>query len=436
MDDGVVITGTGIVCSLGNSMSDVWKALLSNKCGIRPIEGFDAQGFDCRMAAQVNLTPSDLNIHPRDARIMDKHSLMLMKCSRDAFKESKLGTASIAGEDIGFFAGMGMVDYKIEDLLPAVSRSLDRQGNLNYNAFFSKGYQEIYPLWPLSMLNNISFCQVAIDLGVKGENTVFSPHSDSGMQAIAEAAKTVIDKKAKVALAGGVSEKVSPMSLARASLVGILNTGNKNPSLKKGDIRGFLDGMLCRPFGEDRKGTILGEGCGIVALELYSSVKERDVPCLAVLTGYGFAFGISEESHCPTVSAMSRAMKLAINNAKINPSDIDVIIAHGDGTYLGDENEIEAIHRVFAGCIDKVNVFSSKGALGHLLSGASAVDVILGIQMLQNGIIPAVSNAAQPDKSIKFNLVKEPVKANVTRVLINSFSYEGQCASLIIEKTE
>ncbi|MBI4847862.1 MAG: hypothetical protein HY808_04690 [Nitrospirae bacterium] len=420
MKDKVVITGFGLVSSLGPNASETWDALLSGKSG----------------AAQVpELNPAELGIHPRDARIMDKHAHMLLKSSQDSFRHSRLDTSSIPKDDIGFFAGMGMVDYNIDDLLPAVVKSLDAHGSLDYDAFYSGAFQEIYPLWPLSMLNNISFCQAAINLGIKGESAVFSPHADSGAQAIMEGLNTIIEKKAQAVLAGGVSEKSSPLSLARASLSGILNTSSENnPPLKKGAAGGFFDEPLCRPFGGNRTGTILGEGCGVVTLELLSSAKKRQVPYFAAITGYASAFGKSDEYNCPASAAISNAMEQALIKAGLAPSDIDLIIAHGDGTRMGDANEIEAIHHTFSDCINKVNVFSSKGALGHMLAGAPAVDIILGTYILENGIIPAVHNSLPPDKNIRFNLVnKGPLKTTIKRIVVNSFSYEGQCASLIIE---
>ena len=421
MSGNVVITGTGLVSAIGLTASETWKGLLSHKCGIKPVDDFDAQGFDCPVAAQVHgLGPSELSVHPRDSRIMDKHSYMLMKSSRDAFTQSTLDQGAIPPEDIGYFAAMGMVDYNIDDLLPSVLKSFEEEGNLDYNEFFSDAYQQIHPLWPLSTLNNISFCQVAIDLGIKGENTTFSPHADSGIHAIIEAYNTVKDEKAKVALAGGVSEKVSPLSLARALWFGILTSDGK-----------------CRPFGQDRKGTVLGEGCGILSLELQSTAEERNVPSLAAVTGYGSSFELSKESNCPSSNAISLSMDNAIARAGLSPSDIDLIIAHGDGTSTGDKNEIEAIHRTFSDCIDKVIVFSSKGALGHMLAGSPAVDVVLGVHILNNDIIPATYNLPPVDDSIKFNVVNGgPLKARPKGILINSLSYEGQCASLIIEAVE
>ena len=426
MDDCVVITGAGAVCSIGNSVAKIWDNLLNGKSGIRSIESFDAEGFDCKVAAQADcLDPAEMGIHPRDARIMDKHSLMLMKCTQDAFNQANLDTQSITPEDIGFFAGMGMVDYDIDSLLPAVLKSIDSAGKIDYDAFYSDGYKEVYPLWPLSMLNNISFCQVSINLDIKGENSVFSPAADSGAQAVVEGFNTVLDKKARVVLAGGVSEKVSPLSLARAHLSGVVT------------IEDDANEAACRPFSSNRRGTVLGEGCGIVAMELRSSADDRGVPYSSKITGYGFAFEGSDDSSGPSSHAISRSMQNAIDRAQISPSEIDVVIANGDGTVKGDKNEIEAIHQVFSNAVHDVKVFSSKGALGHLLAGAPAIDIILASTMLQSGTIPATLNSHPQDKDIRFNLLSENLShTNPKRIMVNCQSLEGQAVSLIIESVD
>lgn len=399
----------------------MWDALLSGKTGIRPIEGFDSSGFGCKRAAQVsNLTARDLGIHPRDSRIMDTHSFMLMKSAHDAYLQAGLAHAPFMGEDIGFFAGMGMVDYRIDDLLPSVLKSLDSRGNFDYASFFTDGYRDMYPLWPLSMLNNISFCQVATSLDIRGENTVFSPHADSGAQAITEGIKTLLHEKAKVVLAGGVSEKVSPFSLARGLLCMLLTSSDDQADYS------------CRPFAADRKGTVLGEGCGVFTMEFYESAVSRGIPCAALITGYGSAFESGTEGSGPAARALGLAMNGALERAGRNPSDIDLIIAHGDGTGEGDKNEIEAIHNVFRECVGRVHVYSSKGALGHLLGGAPAVDIILGISMFETGIIPPTITTS-PERGILFNLVRSPLTIKPKRILINCQSSEGQAASFIIE---
>ena len=341
------------------------------------IEGFDPHGFPCTIAAQgPSLEPGDLGIHPRDARIMDTHAYLLMKCTRDAFVASGLDQTSIPREEIGFFAALGMVDYEIDDLLPAVVKSLNSSGNLDYRSFYLRGYHEIYPLWPLSMLNNISFCQVATSLNIQGENTVFSPHSDSGILAVAEGMKVVLDQRAQVALCGGVAEKIGPFSLARAHLSGIVNTADSER------------GSVCRPFDREREGTLLGEGCGTIALELHSSAVKRGAPWLAAVTGYGFSCDSGGDFSGPTPRAIGLAMEEALGRAGVEPSDVDLVIAHGEGSVGGDRNEMEAFHQVFSSSIDRMPVFSSKGAIGHLMAGAPLADLILGISMVREGLVP------------------------------------------------
>ena len=415
-----------MVSALGLSGQETWDALLSGKKGISAITGFDPRGFNCRVAAQVKgLNPSELNIHPRDDRIMNTHSYLLLKSCREAYIQASVKKSKIPGEDVGFFVGMGMVDYEIDDLLPAVLKSKSSSGKIDYDAFYSRGYQEIFPLWPLSMLNNISFCQVSIDLGIKGENAVFSPHADSCLQAINEARQTLIEHKAKLVLAGGVSEKISPSSLSRASYFGLLNTSDTNGK------------ATCLPFGEGRNGTVLGEGCGIITLELRSSAEARHALPLAAVTGYGSAFERERGHNAPTVRAISLAMEKALASAEIHASEIDLLVAHGDGTIIGDRNEAEAIHRVFTECLDEVVVYSSKGALGHTLAGAPAMDTILGMYILKKGIIPAVDDSLPEDKNFRFRLARgKPTEKTVQRIMVNARSFEGQCASLILETAD
>jgi 3-oxoacyl-[acyl-carrier-protein] synthase II len=225
-----------------------------------------------------------------------------------------------------------------------------------------------------------------------------------------------------VVLCGGVSEKVNPLSLARAHLSGILNT------------TGPQNTQLCRPFDVGRKGTILGEGCGAIALELESSARKRGVPWLASITGYGSTCEAEERFSGPTARAIVIAMKETLERGGHKPSDIDVVIAHGDGTVMGDRNEIEAINSVFSDCIDQVHVFSSKGSVGHLLAGAPLVDTILGVSMLRSGFVPRTLHTLSPEPFIRFSLVyREPLRVEPRRILVNSQSYEGQAASLILE---
>lgn len=424
-DDPVVITGAGLVSALGVSVTESWKALLDGARGIRPIEGFDAGGFPCRMAAQVRLDSEQDDLYPRWPRLTGLHSHLLHHATREAIRHSNLEQVEIPGEAIGFFVGMGMVDYRVEDLSPAVLSSLDAEGALDLEQFYSKGYREIHPLWPLSMLNNISFCLVAAQWDIRGENTVFSPHADSGAQALIEGVRTLHERKAKVVLAGGVGEPVSPLSLARALLLGMLS-----PAVEE-------EILPCRPFSAKRNGTILGEGCGMAALELRSHADARGASYPAMITGYGFAFESEGDGEGPTASAIARAMREAIHSADLAPEAIDVVIAHGDGTARGDQHETVAIRQVFATCLNRIHVYNSKGALGHLLAAAPAVDALIGAEMIREGIIPPTLPFAEEAGDFGPPYInREPTKTRIEKVLVNCRNQEGQCVSLLLEKVE
>ncbi|MBI5633766.1 MAG: hypothetical protein HZA15_09845 [Nitrospirae bacterium] len=421
----VVITGAGLVSSLGRTTDENWEALCAGKSGIKSISGFDAGGFSCGLAAEVGkIDPETLGIHPRDARIMDTHAYLLMMASRNAFRNAGLDRAAFAPEDIGFYAGMGMVDYGNDDILPAVMKSLGSEGSIDYPAFYEEGYREIYPLWPLSMLNNITFCQVGIDLGIRGENAVFCPHADAGAQAITEGMRTIFEHRAKAVLAGGVSEKVSPLSIARLHLSGVAMT-----SIKTGSITYI-------PFSGEDRGTVMGEGAGIISLELRDSADRRGAAYSCMISGYGHAFGLAEAGPAPSAETIGNAMRQALKTASLSPEDIDLIIAHGDGSVFGDLNEAEAVTAVFGKRTGLMPVFSSKAALGNLFAGAPAADIILGMQMIEKGIIPAMI----PDKYQRSQHAAEapgPVtgeaqKKELRRIMVNCQSYEGQAASIII----
>ena len=421
--DEVVISGSAMLCALGHSKSSAWHAVLSGKSGIGALPGFHPSAFDGAVGAQVRgLDPASLNIPPKMARLTNLPSCMLLKAARDAFLEARLDQPTIPGEELSFFAGMGMVDYELEHLTPAVSKAQTGEGELDINRFLEEGYREIYPLWPLSMLNNVGFCQTAISLGIKGENAVFADQADAGAQAIVEGLWAVREKRARAALVGGVSTRISPFSLARARLAEMLITS-----------RGTQE-MECRPFSRLRSGTVLGEGAAVLVLESRSAATARGAPFTARISGYGLACEKAAGSYAPTERAIADAAEQAIARAGLSPSDVDLVIAHGDGTWAGDRHESKAIGQLFGARAPEVRVFSSKGSLGNCLAGAIALDMVLAVCMLEHQTIPPTLNCDPVEEGIEFDLIKgQSQPARLQRILLNARSPEGQCASFVVE---
>jgi 3-oxoacyl-[acyl-carrier-protein] synthase II len=423
-ENPVVITGAGMVTALGHSVDETWENLIAGKSGIRAVENFDARGFACRVAAQIQeLDRQSFSLPAKWARIADLHTTMLLKCSQDAYRQGHLDALSIPRDAIGFFAGMGAVDYKLADLVPAVLASRRESNALDMGLFFATGWQEIYPLFTLSMLNNISFCLAAIELDIRGENAVFAPHADAGAQALIEAVNTLLEERATVALSGGVSEKCSAMSLARGHLTEEVNM-----------TAGSAEHACC-PFASDRAGTVLGEACAMLCLELRASADMRGARYSTAITGYGQAFGVKETSHGPTEEAIASAMASALELANLRPNDIDVLIAHGDGSRMGDQNELTAIENVFRSSVKKLLVYSSKAALGHALAAAPVVDAIIGSYILKKQMIAPTSPFRGATEHLPFRLVSGvPLTAPSKRVMVNCRSRRGPTATLILEK--
>jgi 3-oxoacyl-[acyl-carrier-protein] synthase II len=423
MTDDVVITGSAVISGLGNSKSAVWPALLSGKSSVGPLRGFPSNEFEGISGSRVRgLDSARLGLPPRMTRLMDLPSLMLMTCASDALAEAKLHRGVLPGEAMAFFAGMGMVDYEFSQLLPAVEKSQTVDGKLDYSRFFAEGYREIYPLWPLSMLNNVGFCQIAIGLGILGENAVFAGQADAGFQALVEALWSLRKKRARAAVVGGVSGRISPFSLARAELAGTLE-----PS-------GNQENTGCGPFSRWRSGTVPGEGCGVLVLESRSAAMDRGGSFIARIPGYGFACQAEGDSSNPTETAIAAAAEQAISRAGLSPSAIDLVIGHGHGTLEEDLNEIRAVNGIFFGREPSIPFFSSKGALGNCQAGSLTVDVVLAVCILQHKVIPPMLNGDSPEASKEFNRVGNDSQTGSPRcILINGRSPGGPCVSLVVE---
>ena len=298
-----------------------------------------------------------------------------------------------------------------------MTRIRGNDGILDYAGFFREHYRQIPPLFILTMLNNIAFCQVAIALGIRGENSVLSQYADAGAQAIAEAVAAVREGRASVALAGGSGEELTAMSLARCLNLGVLSEGS------------------CRPFAADRNGTLPGEGGGVLVLEALSRARRRNAPCLAEVSGFGSAGELDGAGSAPTVAAIRKAIESALSEARLAPETIDLIIGNGDGGREADRNEMLAIEELFGASLDRTPVVSFKGSLGHLFAGAPLVDAALGILAIRDGVVPVMAAGFTPDPAFHATLpVGDPLRKVVQRVLVNAQGFAGQSASFLLSR--
>lgn len=387
----------GAVCSIGNSVSEIRDALVCGKSGIKAVEGFDASGFGSIRCAQALDVPGiKTNIHPRLAKSMGKHLSLLLASAVESHHHAGLETGVVEGEETGLFASMGMLVLHAEDFLPCVRKSRSPNGELDYERFFSGGYLEIYPLALLSALNNIMVCQVAIHLGVRGENCVFGPHADAGILAIAEGAKVLREGRARAVLAAGVGEEISASSLARGRLNGLLSA----------------DDFAGSPF--------LGECGASLVLESIDLAMQRGAKPLAAIGGFGFACEKSITERSPTPWAVSAAMKKALVDSGLQAAQIDLVLTGASG------------NSGIALCAHAVDQVFGKGRIPPLISSGRVLGEIFGAQPMINSIIGSMIF----EGSIIPSKLGAPAVADPGRIMIVATSYEGRCASLIIERVE
>ncbi len=377
--DRVAVTGLGAVCSLGNCVPELVEGFLSGKSGADEIAGFDSP------AARVkNLPIFKTDVPSQLALTMGNHLSLLMASVDEALRGAAFDPGMIEPADRGFFAGMGMVDYHVEDLLPAVLKSLGPDGTIDYDRFFPEGYREIYPLWPLGMLNNVAFCQASIHFGLGGENGVFCPHGDAGVMALYEAASALREGRVKMAVAGGVSEEISPLSLARAR----------------------LNGFPCLPG-------FLGEAGAMLVLEPASQAEQRGVRILGEILGFGFSCEKSEAGSFASRRAISSAMREALSDAGLGPAGVDLVMV---GSFCQEERE--AVRELFAAQSKPPVILTTPVVFGETLAAGPVLNGALALVLPRDAKLPGDLRLA----SGRFN------------ILVNGISCEGGCGSFVLTR--
>lgn len=404
----VPIVSFGAVTALGPTAAATFDALCEGRSAIGPIREFDASGFPCSVAARMEpFDPEALGLAPRDARTMRHGSYALLVAAREAFEQAGLD-GEVPRERIGFFAGMGTVDYRVEDLLGALKPCLRDDGSIDYAEFFGVAYREIHPLWPLQMLNNVGHSQVAIQLDLRGDNATYSPHGESGAQAVREATDAVARGTVDAALAGGAGDEVLPECLARHTRLGWLSASGE-----------------LKPFAGD--GGVLGEAAGCLILESEASLRRRGRPALGRLRGWSMRCAARETADA-YATAVAGSMRAALLEAHVEAEEVTAVFANGDGRPPADAGEAEAIRGVLGG---DTPVTSTKPALGVTLAAAGVLDVGLALMALRRGTVPPCSSGGE---ELPIHLVRgEPLTIEGDVAIVNVQGLNGQCASMVVQ---
>lgn len=399
----------GVVHSLGLSLDSFWDSICNGRNGISLITKFDTSDLDAKAAAEIKgFEPTDF-IDKKEVRRMDAFTQYAMAAAKMAFEMSGLDMEKEDGYRAGAIVASGIGGIA----------TLEEQ----HSILMTKGTGRISPFFITSMIPNMAAARIAIEYGLKGFNECVVTACASGNNAIGDAYKVIQRGDADIVVTGGAESAITPLSFAGFCANKALST-NPDPS------------TACRPFDRDRDGFIMGEGAGILILEEYEHAMRRGAVILGEIVGYGCtcdAYHITAPD--PTGEGGIRSMQFAIRDAGIRPEDIDYINAHGTSTPINDPCETKVIKNVFGEHAYKLAVSSTKSMTGHLLGAAGAIEAIITVMALRDGIIPPTINLANPDPECDLDYVpNEARKADIRYALSNALGFGGHNAAIVFRK--
>jgi len=406
----VVITGIGAVTPVGNNTDVFWKNICDGRSGVDRITLFDSADFDSKIAGQIKDFDSSMYLGQKDIRRMDRFVQLAVACSKMALENSGLNTDKEDKDRIGVLIGSGIGGLKvIED---------------QHNVLLQKGPSRVSPFLIPMLIIDMASGHVAIQFGLKGPNFAIATACASGSHAIGEAFRIIQRGEADIMVAGGTETAVTPLGVAGFCKMKALSTRNEEPE------------RASRPFDRDRDGFVIGEGAGILLLEDLDHAKRRDAVIYAELAGFGMtadAYHITSPS--PEGEGAAQAMKLALNDATLNPEDIDYINAHGTSTHFNDRCETKAIKTVFGKYAKNIPVSSTKSMTGHLLGASGGVELIACVLSIKHGIITPTINYENPDPECDLDYVPNTAReCKVQYAMSNSFGFGGHNSALVVKE--
>ena len=412
----VVVTGMGVVSPLGLGVEPVWQRLIAGQSGIGAIQSFDTSNLTCKVAGQVPQGAKadgklDLAewIPVKDQKKMDRFIHLAMVAGTEAVENS--GWKPETEEDrcaTGVMIGSGIGG------LPAIYEA-------SVQVYQGKA-RRLSPFFIPSALINLASGQISIKYGFKGPNHAVVTACATGVHAIGDAARLVMLGEADVMLAGGSEAAICELGIAGFAASRALSTAFNDEPFR-----------ASRPWDKDRDGFVMGEGAAMLVLEEYEHARKRGAIIYAEVSGYGMsgdAYHITApaEGH----EGAMRAMRSAMRSARVAPSDIQYVNAHGTSTPAGDDMELEAVEMVFGPAANGLVMSSTKSATGHLLGAAGAVESVFSILAIRDNVVPPTLNLDAPSRSSVIDRVAhEAQERPVHTALSNSFGFGGTNACVI-----
>ncbi len=407
----VVVTGMGAVTPIGNNVEAFWQSVRAGKVGIAPITKFDTEEYKVKLAAEVKDFEAKDYMDFKTAKRMAPFSQYAVVAAKEAMEQSGIDMEKEDPFRVGVIIGSGIGGLDV----------MERE----HTRLMEKGPSRVNTLLVPMMICNMAAGNVAIQLGCRGKCTNVVTACATGTHCIGDAFRAIQYGDADVVLAGGAESSITPLGVSGFTSLTAL-------SQAEDPLRASI------PFDKDRNGFVIGEGAGVVVLEELEHALSRGAVILAEVVGYGAtcdAYHIT--SPIEDGSGAAKAMTLAMEEASVNPADVDYINAHGTGTHHNDLFETRAIKAAFGDAADKVKINSTKSMIGHLLGAAGGVECIACVKTLEEGFIHQTMGTKETDSECDLDYVLgAPIEKQVNYALTNSLGFGGHNATLLLKRYE
>ena len=406
----VVITGVGVVSPLGD-FTGLWNSLVAGQCGIDRITQFDPTHFGTKIAAEVkSFDPSPAFPSPKEIRRADRYAQFGVLAGYHALKDSGLDLDKVNRDEVGVFIGSGIGGLHTTQEQTRV--------------LFERGPGRLSPFMIPMLILNMASGLFSMYYKLRGPNVATCSACATANHALGEAWRTIKMGDASVMFAGGTEATVTEIGIGGFCAMKAMSTRNDDPK------------RASRPFDRDRDGFVMGEAAGVLVLEELEHAKARGARIYCELAGYG---NTADANHmtapAPEGEGAARCMKMALKNAQLNPADIQYINAHGTSTPQGDICETQAIKTVFGDHAKKLAVSSTKGATGHTLGAAGAVELAICVKVLEQQIVPPTINIENQDPACDLDYVANTAREmKVDAIINNSFGFGGHNACTLARK--
>ncbi|MCA9079830.1 MAG: beta-ketoacyl-ACP synthase II [Planctomycetaceae bacterium] len=424
MSRRVVITGLGCVTPVGNDVNTMWNALMEGRSGVDYITHFDASGFPTKFAAEVkNFNLGDYIPNPERFEFAGRNIRFAIGAGVQAVSDAGLTDGQFDPARFGVYlgAGEGQQDFFLFMRLIAEAQ---RDGAFDMERFTKSGLEQLNPREEMEQEPNMPAGHLASLFNAQGPNLNCLTACAASSQAIGEATEIIRQGEADIMLSGGAHSMIHPFGVTGFNLLTALSTYNESPQ------------QASRPFDKSRDGFVLGEGAGMLILEELEHAKQRGAQIYGEVAGYGStadAYRITDIH--PEGRGATACIKMALNDAKVNPDDIHYVNAHGTSTAVNDRVESLAIKQAFGEQAYKTPVSSTKSMMGHLIAAAGSAEAIVCLLSIRNGMLPPTINYETPDPDCDLDYIPNaPREAKVDRALSNSFGFGGQNISLILSR--